>query len=348
MKRIDFSRWGRDHTRQGGAVPYLDIEGEDDPIEFLFRYKGEHQLIARGNLQTCKGREKMGKSAAGIMLIVAALGGSFLDLQPQRGDLSVLWIDCEQDRATLRKRAKAALQMAGQASTIDRLKICTLKATEPAQRLETALNAIKETQADFVFLDGAVDLCEDFNDNKAAAKVVDALLKATDEANCSILSVIHTNKKDDEARGHLGTILQQKSSEIYEVSKAGDIARVRQELCRFAAVPDIAFKFGEAFTIEPAEGSGLTEAQAKRQRLQDSFAKLFDEALEYTYTELYKAYAEQEAKGVRAAKDAIKAAVEAGVIFKNGTKNNTRYTYLFPELTEDADEVQGEDCTDEI
>ena len=334
MKRIDFSRWGRDHTQQGGAVPYLDIEGEDEPIEFLFRYKGEHLLIARGNLQTCKGREKMGKSAAGIMLIVAALGGSFLDLQPQRGDLSVLWIDCEQDRATLRKRAKAALQMAGQASTIDRLKICTLKATEPAQRLETALNAIKETQADFVFLDGAVDLCEDFNDNKAAAKVVDALLKATDEANCSILSVIHTNKKDDEARGHLGTILQQKSSEIYEVSKAGDIARVRQELCRFAAVPDIAFKFGEAFTIEPAEGGAYLDAKA--QELKDLFAPLFGEtSKQYKHNDLAKAYVERHGGSTKTAQRRIKEATEKAVLFKS---DSGQYSYLFPDIGDCEDE----------
>lgn len=342
MSRFDFRRWGSGHKRPDAvAVPYLDIEGEDAPIEFLFRYRGEHLLIARGNVQTCKGREKAGKSALGVMLIVAALGGSFLDIQPQQGDTSVLWLDTEQDRNTLRKRAKAALQMAGDASKIERLQIVTLKAVATGQRLETALNAIKETAPDFVFLDGAADLCEDWNDNKESAKVVDALLKATDEANCAILCVIHTNKKDDEARGHLGTILQQKSSEIYEVSKAGDIAKVQQVLCRFASVPDLDFKFGDEFTIEAARG-GMTEAEAKRQQIKETFASLFNGVQEYKYKDLVAAYKEQEAKGERTAKDAIKSAVEAAIIYRNGTGTNTRYTYLFPSLNDEADSPTDE------
>ena len=351
MSRLDFRRWGRDHREADAVpVPYLDIFGEDTPIEFLFRYKGEHLFIARGNLQTCKGREKTGKSAVGIMLIVAALGGGFLDIQPQQGDTVVLWIDTEQDRNTLRERAKAALEMAGEASDIDRLQIVTLKAIAPSQRLETAISAIGETAPDFVFLDGAADLCEDWNNNVEAAKVVDALLKATDEANCAMLCVIHTNKKDDEARGHLGTILQQKSSEVYEVSKEGDIANIRQKLCRFASTPDLDFKFGDGFMIEAARG-GLSKAEAKRQQMQTIFTRLFDGVQEYRYKDLVAAYKEQEAKSDRSAKEAVKAAVEADIIYKNGVGTNTRYTLLFPSLNDEADSLLDDadkDCTDEI
>ena len=78
--------------------------------------------------------------------------------------------------------------------------------------------------------------------------------------------------------------------------------------------------------------------------MQKTFANLFNGVQEYKYKDLVAAYKEQEAKGERTAKDAIKAAVEAGIIYRNGTGTNTRYTHLFPSLNDEADS----DCTDEI
>lgn len=340
MPGFDFSRWGSGHIAQAKGVPYLDLDGTDEPIDFLFRYKGKHDLIARGNTQLVKGREKTGKSAIGIALMVAAMKGSFLQIEPNRGDYTLLWIDTEQDKTTLRKRAKAALKMACEASTNDRLQIVTLKGESPSERLKIALTAIRETRPDLVFIDGVVDLCEDFNDNKQSATVTNELLKATEENNCAIICVIHTNKKDEEARGHLGTILQQKCSEVYEVTKNGDTATVRQDKCRFADIPNISFRFADGFTLEepPTEAA---KYDARKQDLQAKFGRLFAEATEYTYKELCESYCEQEAVSKRTAADKIKEAIDFGILARQGEKRETRYTYLFPNVQnewEDEDE----------
>ena len=65
-RKIDFSRWPRQDAAQetGRAVPYLDVTGEDAPIDFLFTLGGEYGLIARANLHTLQGTKKAGKSAA--------------------------------------------------------------------------------------------------------------------------------------------------------------------------------------------------------------------------------------------------------------------------------------------
>lgn len=335
---IDFSKWGKGHVTQ--SVPYLDLTGEDEPVDFLFCYKGEHNLIARGNLQVLKGREKTGKSSMGVALMVAALKGVFLQIEPNRGDYTLLWIDTEQDRATLRQKGRAALEMAGAPLTSPRVYIITLKGESPAERLKTTLKAIRETKPDFVLVDGAADLCDDFNDSKQSAAVANELLKATEESKCAILCVIHTNKKDDEARGHLGTILQQKCSEVYEVTKQGDTATIRQEKCRFADIPEITFQFADGFTLKepPTEAA---KYDARKQDLQAKFARLFDGVAEYTYKELCESYSEQEASCKSAAQKAIKAAVDFGILEKQGEKRNTRYTYLFPNIQkeyEDEDE----------
>lgn len=98
-------------------------------------------------------------------------------------------VDTEQDKATLRERAKAALKMAHEASSGNRLFIVSLKGENPSERLNLTLTAIQETKPDIVFIDGVVDLCEDFNDNKESTSVTNELLKATEENNCAILAL---------------------------------------------------------------------------------------------------------------------------------------------------------------
>ena len=134
-------------------VPYLDITAKDQPIDFLFTLGGKNGLIARANLHTLQGTKKAGKSAAGLALIVAALKGGFIGITPSRSDLSVLWIDTEQDTNTLRQKAKAVLSMAELATPPERLKVVSLRGCGgPEDALCLTLQAIEENKPDFVFL----------------------------------------------------------------------------------------------------------------------------------------------------------------------------------------------------
>lgn len=337
MKAVDFRRWGSGRAVQGPVVPYLDIDGTDEPIDFLFSLNDEQGFIARGNMQVVKGREKTGKSAMGIALIVAALKGEFLHIKPNRDDYTLLWIDTEQDKTTLRKRAKAAIKMSSKPFSLSDLHIVPLKGESPSEGLKIALKAIWETQPDFVFIDGAVDLCDDFNDNKESVKVMRELMKATEENNCAILCVIHTNKKDDEARGHLGTILQQKCSEVYEVTKTGDNATIRQDKCRFADIPEFSFRFADGFMLEEPEGAA-SKADSRKAELLGAFQKLYATETKYTHTELKKSYAEREAVSERTARERIKEAVDFGILENTGTPKKSCYEFLFPDIKGDEDD----------
>ena len=308
-------------------IPYLDIWGESEPIDFLFKVESGEPFISRGDMQTIKGREKMGKSAAGIILVGAALGGDFLGVEPQHEQTKVLWIDTEQSEATLRARVRQTLSMTGASEKA--LRVVALRGFEVSERLKIVIAAISDWRPDFVFLDGVVDLCTNFNDNEESTKVVGALLKATKDYDCAITGVIHTNKKDDEARGHLGTILQQKSAEVYEVTKSADnIATIKQSLSRFANVPTLRFKFGDNFTIEAVDADAMRNEQDER------FYTLLAGRKGLRYNELVEAYRKSYGYSERATKAHISKAVE------RGTLNNEKgvYTYLFPLF---------DDCTDE-
>lgn len=328
-------------AENGQNVPYLEIAGEDEPIEYLFTLGDKYGLIARANLHTLRGAPKTGKSAAGIALIVAALKGEFIGIKANRDNLAVLWIDTEQDKNTLRQKARAVLDMAGLDIQPEALKVVTLRGYgSPADALAATLQAIEENAPDFVFLDGVVDLCQAFNDEEESREVVRRLETHAEQYGAAILCLIHTNKKDDEARGHLGAIMQQKSAEIYQVNKreGENIANVTQPFSRFAPVPGFAFAFADDFKITTAADARQRANSEAMERMRSTFATLFEGADKLSKGELKEAYKRAQGCQDRTAEKEIKAAVEADILHKTQEGRKAYYTYLFPEFSDIADE----------
>lgn len=321
-RRIDFSRWGRDHARPSGEAAgcLVDIWAEDeDETDCLFVYN-EAGLMARNNLHLVRGREKTGKSAFGVILITAALGDEFLGMQACVENMRATWIDTEQDLGTLKKKARKAVEMAQDGGKGKRVSVYSLKGLSPAERLKTALEAIRGSRADFVFLDGLADLCADFNDQRESAQVVGELVNVAEETRCALLTVVHTSKTDkSEARGHIGAIAQQKAGEVYEVRRepGGRVADVGQVLSRFASVPDLSFEFGDDFALLPAYG-GLTKQEEKERvrlnEMQATFGELLAGGKGMSYSELADAYGQLMRCSKSAAQKAIRQARRAGVL----------------------------------
>jgi hypothetical protein len=74
-------------------------------------------------------------------------------------------------------------------------------------------------------VDGLVDLLQDFNDVKEATGLVNDLMEICEETGCAVVSTLHVNpgpqkgKESDKGRGHLGTMLEQKSETILLLKK---------------------------------------------------------------------------------------------------------------------------------
>lgn len=62
-----------------------------------------------------------------------------------------------------------------------------------------------------VIIDGIADLVSDVNDLQQSSEVVQYLMKWTEELNCHIITVIHSNFGSDKPTGHLGSFLEKKS-----------------------------------------------------------------------------------------------------------------------------------------
>lgn len=328
-RRIDFSRWGHDHARPSvvAAGCLVDIWAEDeDEAACLFEKEGAG-LMASNNLHLVRGREKTGKSAFGVLLITAALGGEFLGVLACKKSMRVTWIDTEQDLSTLTMKARKAVEMAQDGENGERLSVYSVKSLSPAERLKTVLEAIRESRADFVFLDGLADLCADFNDQRESAQVVGELVNVAEETRCALLTVVHTSKTDKtEARGHVGAIAQQKAGEVYEVRRGtgSSVADVVQVLSRFAGVPDIAFEFGGEFALLPAYG-GQTRQQRRVEDLQKAFSKLLAGGSPLPYSILANEYARLKGCSQRHAKEAIREAKKREIVRASKQGHTTLY-----------------------
>lgn len=77
-----------------------------------------------------------------------------------------------------------------------------------------------------IFLDIFTDMVKNSNDLEECQSLVRILLKYAEESNCTFITVIHQNISRDrysKAIGHLGSIITRKATNIFTISKNGEI-----------------------------------------------------------------------------------------------------------------------------
>jgi hypothetical protein len=84
-------------------------------------------------------------------------------------------------------------------------------------------------QTSFIVIDGIADLANAINDEVEASRVVSLLMKWTKTYNVHICTVIHQNKNDNYATGHLGSSILKKAECIISVRK-DDTDNTRSEV----------------------------------------------------------------------------------------------------------------------
>lgn len=70
-----------------------------------------------------------------------------------------------------------------------------------------------------VIIDGIADLVPDANDIQESNKVMQKLMQWTEELNCHIVTVIHSNFGNDKPTGHLGSFLEKKAETQISLEK---------------------------------------------------------------------------------------------------------------------------------
>ncbi|MFH0865775.1 MAG: hypothetical protein V1904_06245, partial [Bacteroidota bacterium] len=160
------------------------------------------------------------------------------------------------------------IQIAGESR--HEFKAFNLRPYSPHERCEF-IEYIFKLYGEFIcyaVIDGIADLSIGINDEDEASRVSTMLLRLTKIYNCHISTVIHQNKQDNYATGHLGSAIMKKAEIIISVSKPKDrgdyLSEVVNEMGR-----GIDFK-KFVFCINP---EGLPQVEEDIQEIQEHFSE---------------------------------------------------------------------------
>lgn len=160
---------------------------------------------------------------------------------------NVLYFDTEQSKYHVHLALKRICKMAG-IKDPENIYVYGLRPEDTETRLAFIEKKIYETEnLGFVVIDGIRDLVYDINCAKESSAIAGKLLKWSEERNIHIVTVLHQNKGDGNARGHLGTELVNKSETVLAVEKKDNssISVVNAIQCRNKEPEPFAFEIDE-------------------------------------------------------------------------------------------------------
>lgn len=239
MLRVDLGEFTRPFGPEGAKdwERYeSDPEREYPEDSYLLRGGGV-PCLPRGDVQAVTGVAKSGKSFACLAFAAAVLRGSYLGFEAVKPGGRVLWIDTEMGPRNVNERHRATLRIANLhpkggrrclrvfiMAGVEAKKDSRGKVLEPENHVRRSLvfDAVRSWRPDLLVLDGVRDICVDFNDPAESSGLVLDLRRLAAEVGCAIVTVLHENPAGDKMRGHLGTELLNKASEVYRVKLKAD------------------------------------------------------------------------------------------------------------------------------
>jgi hypothetical protein len=214
--------------------------------------EGEAILGTLGDFGLIIGKAKSRKSFFISIAISTAIGTDLIlnrfksYLPTDRNE--VAYFDTEQSKYYVQKAVKRICEQSKQAEPKN-LNAFHLRSLNPLERLNFIENEIyTNDKISFVVIDGIKDLVNSINDENEATMIASKLLKWSEERNIYILTVLHQNKSDNNARGHIGTELINKAQTVLSVTKSENdenISIVEPQQCRDIEPEVFAFEIND-------------------------------------------------------------------------------------------------------
>lgn len=248
--------------------PYVEVEKPPTALEIHTGGKVAPSFTL-GNFSMVIGKAKSKKTFL-LTGLAAAVASNNWALDCIKGVLpsdkrAVLYFDTEQSKYHLNRTIKRVLR---QANDLENFRAFGLRKFKPAERLELIEFAMYNTpNLGFVFIDGIRDLLsKGINDEEEATELTSHFLKWTAELNIHIVTVLHQNKGDINARGHIGTEMLNKAETTLSVTVDAtdkDTSTVSCEMSRDLGFDDFAFRINDQGLPEPCEMPQNESGRAK-------------------------------------------------------------------------------------
>ena len=308
-KNTDFNslgtRWRKCQVFANEQIP------ESEPLLMI----GEQIFLSRDNIATIIGKPKCYKTFLTSSFAGAFLSGRFMNLSTLKKNGKILFLDTEQGKARTQKVQQRINLICGldKETPNDNLIMLSVREFDANKRLEILKEAVAYNKPDLVLIDGIRDLLVNFNDVEDSNDIVNEMMKLSTDFNCGIITVIHQNKGDANARGHLGSELMNKSQSVIEMRKSGDIGTARPLHCRDIEFTPFSFSINEQGVPQPC-GTPTAQIQTKEEQLQTLIEDAFEDTDTLPKNVLLRFIEQNINCSTKTAERRIKDAVEVGLI----------------------------------
>lgn len=216
-----------------------------------------------GNFSASIGKAKSKKTFNVSAIVASALSRNtvlhYRSMFPEN-KRKILYIDTEQGQHHCQQVLKRILRLAElpDDEKPDNLLMLSLRKFAPKLRLlivEEAIGTIPDLG--LVIIDGIRDFLYDINSSSESTDIISKFMQWTDDRQIHIHTILHQNKGDENARGHIGTELNNKAETVLLVEKDkgnSDISHVSAMHIRAMDFEPFAFRINDRALPELAEG----------------------------------------------------------------------------------------------
>ncbi len=233
----------------------VDLEADLVPPEVAIYAINDNEekvpICTLGNFSLIIGKAKSKKTFFTSMLAAAALsewpvGKLQGSLPPSKNE--VIFFDTEQGAYHVQKVARRIMKLAN-TQKASKLHVYGLRRFSYKERIELIEAAISiHDRVGLVIIDGSRDCVADINNAEESVLFVGKVMKISEESGIHIICVLHQNKGDSNARGHLGTESVNKAETVLSVTrdqKDKSLSFVDPEYCRDKDPDQIVFEINQ-------------------------------------------------------------------------------------------------------
>ncbi len=232
---------------------YLDFTEEWETPKYTLSFNGI-PFAPLGGIHALTGQSGHGKTMLFSQLIAAILGGEFgglkYELSNSIANPTVLYIDTEMEKSNtiaVKNRVCEMIRWNPQEARDNFFIVMLRETTTATDRWRKVLKAIYEKKPTAVFIDGLLDVVDDFNSNEQCQKLIYKCMQVSTHYECSVWCLVHQNPNTTKLVGHLGSMLERKVTDVFssikETNKAGEIIfTVTQRKARGRDVPSWQFR----------------------------------------------------------------------------------------------------------
>lgn len=242
--------------RRALADTLITLDTVVEPLRYSLSVDGVG-VFSLLDIHGVKAKQKAGKTTMLKVCAAAWLKGEQFRVKSELEAPRVLWLDTEQNRPDVKQILTDIVAMSGvEADYItSHLHVHALRCCSYEGLYDLMVQAVKDFKPQVVIVDGIVEFVASFNDEAMAKKLMHDLQVMSQEQECAVVCVLHTNKADEDhnMRGHLGTMLAQKAGTVLECRKQGGIISVRCTESRHQEMPEWSIAFDDEGRIVDAD-----------------------------------------------------------------------------------------------